>query len=321
VLWVVAVTRPRPVFPGQFVIVTRRCTQRQFLLRPDEDTNNAFTYLLAEASQHCEMNVILAQMMPNHHHTSLYDRHGRHVEFRERFHGLLAKSQNALRGRWENMWSTEETCHFEVVTAEDLLDKLVYIATNPVEDGLVDTVDHWPGPRFVQALLRGKTLKARRPAHYFRDAGSMPAELELELGLPEEFEGRDEFLAELERRITEVEERCTRERQQTGRRVMGRRCVLRQSWRDSPTSREPRRNLRPRVAARDKWQRIALIQRNKIWEAEYQHARRGMLRGEDVEFPYGTYWLRRFANVRVKAPSDVLGCGGDPRLIASPNLA
>jgi putative transposase len=39
------------VFPGQFLFITRRCTQRQFLLRPDAETNNAFTYALAEAPQ------------------------------------------------------------------------------------------------------------------------------------------------------------------------------------------------------------------------------------------------------------------------------
>src|SRR5690606_15076115 len=81
------------------------------------------------------------------------------------------------------------------------------------------------------------------------------------------------FLAELERRIAEVEEQCARERMQSGRRVVGRRCILRQSWRDSPTSREPRRNLRPRIAARNKADRIAAIQRNKQWQAEYRSAR------------------------------------------------
>jgi len=37
---------PRQVLPGQFCLVTRRCVQRQFLLRPDAETNNAFTYCL-----------------------------------------------------------------------------------------------------------------------------------------------------------------------------------------------------------------------------------------------------------------------------------
>jgi hypothetical protein len=94
-----------------------------------------------------------------------------------------------------------------------------------------------------------------------------------------------------------VEEACARERQRTGARVIGRRRILRQSWRDSPTSREPRRKLRPRVAARDKEVRIAALQRNKEWEAEYRDAYRA---GLPAEVPYGTYWLRRFANVRVK---------------------
>jgi hypothetical protein len=243
-------------------------------------------------------------MMSNHHHTTVYDRHGNQVELREHFHKLMAKSQNALRGRWENMWSTEEPCTIETVAVEDLLNQLVYIATNPVKDGLVEKVHHWPGPNFVRALISGRTMKATRPRHFFRQDGPMPEEIELRLGLPDDFPDKEAFLAELERRIAEVEEKCARERMQSGRRVVGRRCILRQSWRDTPTSREPRRNLRPRVAARDKHDRIATIHRNKQWRAEYRSARLQWLAGLDVEFPHGTYWLRRFASVRVKPPPE-----------------
>lgn len=292
------------MFPGQFLSIQRRCTQRQFLLRPDEETNNAFTYLLAEAAQRFDIHIILPQMMSNHHHTSVYDRHGKHVEFREHLHKLMAKSQNALRGRWENMWSTEEPCIVETVAAEDLLNQLVYIATNPVNDGLVEKVHHWPGPKFVQALLSGRSIKATRPRHFFRDDGPMPEEVELKLGLPDNFPEKAAFLAELEQRIAEVEDRHARERMASGRRVLGRRCILRQSWRDTPTSREPRRNLRPRVAAKDKLDRIAILRRNKEWLREYRSTRLMWRAGFDVEFPYGTYWLARFAGVRVKPPSN-----------------
>ena len=130
----------------------------------------------------------------------------------------------------------------------------------------------------------------------------MPDEVELELGLPEDFEGKAEFLAELTRRIALVEQRCANERMASGRRVVGRRTILRQSWRDSPTTFEPRRNLRPRVAAKSKWVRIAMLQRNKQWEADYRRARKMWLAGFDVMFPHGTYWLRRFANVRIELP-------------------
>lgn len=293
-------TAPRPVFPGRFLFVTRRCTQRQFLLRPDEETNNAFTYCLGEAAARFDMDIVLSQMMSNHHHTMLYDAHGREAEFREHFHKLMAKSQNALRGRWENLWATEEPCVVEVLTREDVLEKLVYIATNPVKDGLVERVRHWPGPRFVHALLSGKPLRAARPKHFFREQGTMPAEIELAMKLPDHFEGKEEFLAELARRIAHVEDSCARTCQQTGRRVLGRRAIRRQSWRAAPTSSEPRRNLRPRVASRNKWLRIAALQRNKEWELAYHDARRQWLDGEPAEFPFGTYWLKRFANVRVR---------------------
>jgi hypothetical protein len=297
-------TLPRPVVPERFVFITRRTTQRQFLLRPDEDTNNAFTYLIGEAAQRLGMDVVLPQLMSNHHHTTLYDAAGRHVEFMAHFHKFVAKSQNALRGRWENLWSSEEPCVIEVLTREDLLEKLVYTATNPVKDHLVEKVHHWPGPKFVDALLNGKTLRAHRPKHFFREDGPMPDEIELKLGLPDHFERKEEFLAELRRRIAEVEDACARERRATGRRIVGRRGVKRQSWRESPTSREPRRVLRPRVIARSKWLRIALLLRNKEWQAEYREARRRWLAGEEYAFPYGTYWLRRFANVRVKPPPE-----------------
>jgi putative transposase len=70
-------------------LITRRCTQRQFLLRPDPETNNAFTYCLAEAAQRYEISVLLPCAMSNHYHTVIFDRWGNYPEFVERFHKLL----------------------------------------------------------------------------------------------------------------------------------------------------------------------------------------------------------------------------------------
>lgn len=275
-------------------------------MRPDPETNNAFVYCLAEAAQRTGVDVVLAQMMSSHAHAIEHDPSGHDVAFREQFHKMFAKCQNAFRGRWENLWSSEEPCVVDLLNADALMDKLVYVATNPVKDGLVERVHHWPGPKFLQALLTGKPMKARRPKHFFRENGPMPAEVELELKLPAYVENKPVFLAELQRRITAVEDECIRERAKTGRRIVGRRQVLETSWRDSATSREPRRNLRPRVASRDKWVRIAALQRRKEWQLEYREARAKWLLGIRVEFPYGTYWLRRFAGVLVRPPPPYL---------------
>jgi putative transposase len=299
VLVLAAMSVPRQVMPGRFWMDTRRCTQRQFLMRPDAETNNNFLYCLAEAAARFEIEVLLPSALSNHHHTVFYDRHGRIIEFVEHFHKMFAKCQNALRGRWENMFSSEPVSLVELVDVQDVIDKLVYAASNPVKDGLVDRVDHWPGVNGLSALLNGRTLRATRPRHFFRADGCMPAEVTLELKLPAELGEPDEILRAVRQGVAAVEAEQAALRAATGRAVLGRRRILRQSWRDSPTTIEPRRTLNPRVAARNKWLRIEALQRNKEFVAAYRIARTAWLAGIHTLFPVGTYWLRRFAGVPV----------------------
>lgn len=281
-------------------MLNRRCTQRQYLLAPDDEINNAYLYCLIEAAQKCEVVLLLSQMMSNHTHTPLFDPKGTVIEFVHRFNTHVAKCVNAYRGRWENMWASVPPCLVELSGVDDVVDKMVYTAANPVKAGLVEKVHHWPGPKIVQAFLSGRSLKARRP-HFFRDDGPMPAEVELKLEIPEELGDHDEIVERIRAGIAEVEQQCARERARTQRKVIGRRCILRQSWRDSPTSREPRRGIRPRVAARDSWARMQALQRNRDFQIHYRDALLQWRAGKPAVFPAGTYWLRKFANVPVEA--------------------
>jgi putative transposase len=290
---------PRQVLPGSFYMLNRRCTQRQFLLRPDEVTNETFVYCLGEAALRFEIEIILPSALSNHHHTVLFDRHGRVIEFTEHFHKMLAKAQNAHRGRWENLWSSEPPCLLRLIDPADVLDKIVYAATNPVKDGLVERVHHWPGVNGLSALLNDRPLVARRPTHFFRANGKMPAEVVLELVIPPELGDPDEVRRTLRERVAAEEARLASERQREGRRVLGRRAILRQSWRACPTTDAPRRGLRPRIAARSHWSRLEALGRNRAFVAAYRTARGDWLRGLDTVFPAGTYWLHRFANVPV----------------------
>jgi hypothetical protein len=290
---------PRPVLPGQFYLITRRCTQRQFLLRPDHSTNNAFLYCLIDAALRCEIDVILPCAMSNHYHAVVFDRVGRYPEFIEHFHKLFARSQNALRGRWENFWSSEQTSVVRLVGREAVLDKLVYVAANPVLDHLVERAHHWPGVNGLPAFLADRRLRATRPLHFFRRDGSMPASIELALTIPPELGTPAEVRAELRDRVRAVEAERAAERARTGGRVLGRRAVLAQPWRGQPTSVEPQRNLRPSVASRNKWARIEALLRNRMFLLDYVSARERWLDGMASVFPPGTYWLRRFASVPV----------------------
>jgi putative transposase len=291
--------RPRRILPGQFYMLSRRITQRLFLLRPDPETNAIFLYCLAEAAKRFGIVVILPIAMSNHHHVVFFDPEGHAVQFTEHFHKMVARALNAHRGRWENLWSSEPPSLVRLVDPADVLEKLVYVATNPVKDHLVERAHQWPGVTGLSDLLNRRTITVRRPRHFFRAGGSMPAVVTLELTIPSELGDPEALLAELRRRVASFEARCVTERQGTGRRVLGRRGVLRQDWRRGPSSPAPRRGLRPRIAARNRWARAEALLRDRAFEMAYRDARRLWLAGRPALFPPGTYWLRRFANVPI----------------------
>ncbi len=54
-------------------MMTRRCSERRFFLRPDEDTNNAFIYCLALAARRAKVEVTFSVALSNHHHTGIHD--------------------------------------------------------------------------------------------------------------------------------------------------------------------------------------------------------------------------------------------------------
>jgi putative transposase len=288
---------PREVVPGRSYMITRRCTQRQFLMRPDRETNNAFIYCLAIAADKFGIRILFTVAMSNHHHTGIYDPDGNYPAFIEHFHKLFAKCQNALRGRWENFWSSEQTSVVRLVEPEDILDKMVYALTNPVKDSLIERTSTWPGITSLDSTLHGTPLVATRPTHFFRNDGPMPDSAHLSFHRPPGFESLapTEFAARILEKIHAVENAAAAERRRTGARVLGKSAILAQSWNDRPGSREPRRQLNPRVAARSKWSRIEALLRNRAFRDAYAAARDAFAKGiRDVVFPAGTYWLRRF---------------------------
>lgn len=293
-----SMTRPRQVLPGQFVLINRRTTQRQFLLRPDEATNNGYLYCLGCAMQKYKMEVVMVAVESNHEHLVIYDRLGNYPEFTEYFHKLVARSQNALRGRWENFWSAEEMCAVRLISRDDVIDKIVYAAANPVQDRLVDRVFRWPGVNGYKKLLSGEAFTATRPRHFFRANGPMPERVTFHMTIPPELGPRTEILDAIRAGVEAIEQALAADIR-NGARVLGRAKILAQSWKDSPTSDEPRRNLRPRFAAASMADRITALLEYRAFLAAYSDARRRWRVHEPCVFPAGTYALRRFAAVPV----------------------
>jgi hypothetical protein len=281
-------------------MLTRRCTQRLFLLRPDAATNNAFIYCLAVAASLFGIDVLFTMVESNHHHTIIFDRYGYVSAFLEHFHKLVARSQNALRGRWENFWASGEPCITRLLDRETVIQKIVYAATNPVKDRLVERVHHWPGASSFVAFVHQRSMTATRPLHFFRNPGPMPKQATLRIVIPPELGSPEEVIGEVCAGIEAVEAAVAEERRRTGAGVVGRRNILRQSWKDSPTSVEPRRVRNPRFAGTVE-ARVTALADYRAFQFAYKRARHGWLAGLDVAFPTGTYWLARFANIRLEA--------------------
>jgi hypothetical protein len=108
-----------------------------------------------------------------------------------------------------------------LVDREAVIDKLVYTATNPVQDHLVDRVHHWPGVNGLAALLARRPLRASRPLHFFRPDGPMPDVLEMLLTLPAELGPTAAVLSELRDRVRAVELEREAERAEVHRERVG----------------------------------------------------------------------------------------------------
>ncbi len=292
---------PRQVLPGRFYTLTRRCVNRMFLLRPDEQTNNNYLYCLILAAIRFNVAIIATCAVSNHHHTTLLDRDGRLPEFVHYFHALLARCQNRYRGRWENFWASGGPSAVELVDPGDIERSVVYTLTNPVKDFLVEEVTQWPGVNSWSALRADRALTATRPRHFFRKR--MPARVELKMVVPAEagVGSHDEFVERVGVQIATVEDACRQERNTTGRRIVGRRAVLQQSPFDSPTSSAPRRRLSPRVKCADKWRRIETLARNRAFVAAHREARLAWIAGKPHAFPPGTWALRHLVKPDARA--------------------
>jgi hypothetical protein len=298
---------------------TRRCSERRFFLRPDEDTNNAFIYCLALAAKRAKVQVTFSVALSNHHHTGIHDPDGNFPIFSEHFHGLLARCQNAYLGRFEGFWSSEPTSVVHLVEPNDILDKMIYAFTNPTAADLVDTVEEWPGVATFDATVAGGYLAATRPKHFFRDDGDMPEVVSLAIARPHGFQdlGQSEWASLVTERVRARETDHRQRRAAQGITALGRTRVLAQNPFDCPESHAPRFQMSPRVAAKNKWARIEALLRNRSFTERYRDAFIGHIAGlANVLFPFGTYWMRKFGKVACEAAEAVeraiLNSAADP---------
>jgi len=281
-------TAPRQVLPFATYLVTRRCAQRQFFLKPSRTTNATFLYLLAVAARRFHIQVHAFCVLSNHFHLVLTDPHALLPAFHQFLDALVARAVNASLGRWESFWAPSSYSAVRLVDAEDILDKTAYTLANPVAAGLVRSGRQWPGLWSAPERVGGEGYKAKRPKDFFDPKGCLPEQEVLELTPPPGFES-EEFRERLTAALAEREQDAVRERGS----FLGVERVLAQEPTGRPRSGEVRRGLNPRVAARDKWKRIEALGRLVDFLRSYRAAWKARQAGQtSVTFPLGTYLLR-----------------------------
>jgi REP element-mobilizing transposase RayT len=284
------VTAPRQVLPGATYLVTRRCAQRQFLLRPSKTSNDAFRFLLAVAARRYGVEIHAFCVLSNHVHLVLTDPGARLPAFHQFLDALVARAINASLGRWEAFWAPNSYSAVALATPADIVDKIAYVLANPVAAGLVRSGALWPGLWSAPERFGGDALEAHRPKHFFAPNGSLPEKETLELTIPPGFESAAAFREQVTAAVAEREQQARRDR---AGRFMGVARVLAQEPSARPSPGEPRRGLNPRVGARDKWKRIEVLGRLAEFLRVYREAWAEKTAGAtDVVFPAGTYLLR-----------------------------
>lgn len=290
-----AMTTPRQVVPGRTYLITRRCSQRQYLLRPDKRVNQIYYYALAEAAQRFGITIHAYIAMGNHQHIVLRDNEGNFPEFLRHLNRMLAVTLNCLWGRWENLWSSEQPNAVYLVDAQTRFNKLIYVLVNAVAADLVDSCHQWPGAHSLTQVLTGEAMTVTRPKVFFKADSTMPEAVTLRCERLEGFEdlSQEEWQKLVTDAVARAEQAARELRAKEGIRIKGRKAVVCAKPTDTPDTIAPRRGLRPCIACSNAELRQLEIDALRSFRAKYREMfRKWITRATDILFPAGTYRLR-----------------------------
>jgi len=166
----------RKVVDGWTTLITRRCAEQKFLMRPDREgtVKDTYEYCVAHAAIETGVQVHAYVAMSNHSHTLATDPAGERPSFARNFHSLFARIMNLLLGRKGHFFDGASSYNdLHCVEGEDILSRMVYVTTNPVAAGLVERPEDWPGAiTLPEHFLEGApSIVIARPTKLLRDKG------------------------------------------------------------------------------------------------------------------------------------------------------
>ena len=292
-------TAPRQILANTTYLITRRCAQRQFLIRPDKEgvINNIFLFCLAYAAQQYGVVVHAFCALSNHYHAVITDREGNLPDFMASLNKLVSKCVNDHLDRGETLWSSNPYSAVKLADENAILEKIIYTLTNPIAAGLVPHLSQWPGAKSDPEGY-GETTVISRPKVYFREKSDVPEKVELQLVVPPNLEDHtDESFSKAVKTLLEAEEKkLIKQFKKDRRRFMGAKRVMTQSPYATPSSKPKEHGTSPRLATHDKGLREQADQQDSHFLDDYDQCWKAFKRGnKNVVWPAGTWWMVRRA--------------------------
>ena len=284
-------TKPKEQHKGQCAELTRSTGHRTFYWRPGHDSRELFGYMFGKALLDCGQLAHAASCMSNHTHILLTDVSGRRSAFMQQLFSNSARKRNLQLNRRENIWAPGEPGDMAVLDVEEVVERVLYIALQPVAAGCVERVEQWTG---FQILPRhwGKPMRFRRPELC---SNKMPEFVEFTPMPPPGFEHipLEQVIAFFEDLIAAEERRCARKRR---RPVLGIAYCEAMSPFSTPKTKRAMRTLNPRFCSTDHSLLFRALRRQREFRNEHRRSLNRFRKGRrDVAVPAGTQQMARLA--------------------------
>lgn len=275
------------------MMLTRRCLERRFFLRPHPLINQSFVYLVGVGEERYGLDFHSLSELTNHYHMLVTDPTGRRVsDFLQWFNSCMASVGNILLGRRDHFWDNRKASIVWIPPLmEDLVEKAAYVVCNPVSSQLVREAKQWPGVvSRASDIGSGKVFKVKRPPIYFDPAAGWPEEVTFKLTPPPAVDANpEEMKLAIRQRCNEVEAEIQDRVESTGGSFLGAKRALRVDPYDSPDTPDHWFGLSPHLACKNKQLRTKLLTMLKEFRREYQEKRVAFCSGDrDVVFPPAT---------------------------------
>ena len=139
--------------PGTMYFVTSRTIQSRFLMAPSRNTNELIGGILARAVRQCQVELFAYVFTSNHFHAMVRAPSAVAMsKFMQRLQSNIAIKVGRLVG-WRGRFFARRYSAEPIVDEGAQVERLTYILSHGVKEGLVSKCRQWPGLSCAQALL------------------------------------------------------------------------------------------------------------------------------------------------------------------------